>query len=1035
MNKRAHFRLVIILLAILAIVGAVVFGRRAYLEEFRSVVDDFDQETRANAAAVDKLFDDMIKTFDAEWPKFEAFLFEKERTDDEITDYLQERTRYLSTTVDPTYIDLYCGYKGHYLCGNYWHPPSDFNIFVRPWYLRAMAADGETAIVRPYKPADYPYGMMAVTRKLKYPEAILNLDVQLAAFDPITGNGPTGKNGLEFFFAPDGSIISADGTVFSGWRDLAPIIAAVKDADQECGPLVIGNEYVFHAHSRSGWTVVRLEDRGEIESPAYWAALDPALYALFAFLIVFVVVEFLSLHADSQLFSEPLRANKGQLLRIGVLLVVVGVFFSMVWYGQARIIRLENEMALADAEEYLETASNKYSAFIETARGAAGYCSRHIARMIRNGATDAQIAAETKHLIGIYRSLPGRNYRNIYIARPDWYVDSLGWKPPAGYRPDERKFYLDAVGSPHVNTYTPPYTSEIDGTDQITISRAMGDDAKTVVGVDISVKMLQTLLRDIRMDGARCVMVLASNGYVLEHHTVGRESYRHHDENMKLIAARVLNEKKSFRYKSIDGEDLQIIVAPMAIGGYVVVTGDLHMLDTTVSAYRGRTLVALMLLVASVVIFVLLALRRIRRQRERELVLEEANRAKTTFLSNMSHDIRTPMNAILGYTGLASSHLDDLGRVKDYLGKIKQSGDHLLTIIDDVLDMSRVESGRLAIEPRPENLRALVKAIEDMVYADITAKSQSFTLETDAIRDEGVLCDRMRLNRVLLNIISNSIKYTPAGGRIAMKVEQLEGARYRFTVTDNGCGMDEEFLKKIYEPFERAQNSTMSGIQGTGLGMSITKSIVELMQGEIRIESKVGEGTTVVVELPLERSEDHCTSSDPRGDALVSHSRYNENTTVHLHLLSPPSHCTPSDPRGFILLVEDNSINREIAMTLLAEHGYTVDTAENGAEAVEKIVGVGSGSGSGRYDLILMDIQMPVMNGYEAARKIRAWENDHPEVKAVPIVAMTANAFAEDRAAALEAGMNDHVAKPINQKVLFETIALHCAKKPGGDTE
>ena len=1020
MNSRKRFyHLLIALAAIAAVACAAVFGYRAYQREYRSVLDGFEQETLSHTAEVDKLFNNMIKTFDAEWPKFEAFLAEKARTDAEITTYLEDRTRVLSTVIDPTYIDLYCSYRGRYLCGNYWHPPAGYDVHVRPWYQRAMEADGETAVVPPYQPADYPYGMMAVTRRLQDPETVLALDVQLLAFDPITGNGPAGKSGLEFFFAPDGSVISSAGKVFGdGRRDLKPVIAAVRAVKHGCGPFVFAGEYVFHGHARSGWTVVRLQPRSDIEAPAWWAALDPVIYAGLGFLLVFLLIEILSLHGDLQELRLPAFSRKAQVFRFAGVLALVAAVFALLWFGQDRIVALENSLALARAEEYLTESAKGYVAFVETARGAAGYCSRHIDRVMRAGADRAAVAEEARRLINIYRALPGRNYRTVYVARPDWYVESADWTPPADYRPDQRRYYLDAIANPHVNCCTPPYSSLNCDTDIITISRAAGDDLKTVVGIDISVKMLQTLLRNIRMDGARCVMVLASNGYMLEHHTVGRESYANHDENMEIIKARVLAKGESFRYRSTEGEELQIVVVPMAVGGYVVVTGDTHMFDSAVSGYRGRTLVAFAFLFMSGILVIALALRRVRSQRERELVLSErarqsdalaealdsaeaANRAKTTFLSNMSHDIRTPMNAIIGYTNLASAHLDDIDRVREYLAKISQSGDHLLTIIDDVLDMSRVESGRLTIDPQPENLEELVAAIRDMVFADVTAKAQTFTAECDALRHPHVLCDRMRLNRVILNVLSNAIKYTAAGGEISLRVEEPADGRYRFTVKDNGCGMDEEFLEKIYEPFERAQTSTISGVQGTGLGMSITKSIVDLMHGDIRIASKPGEGTTVTVELPLEQSVQNPGGADLRA----------AQKSGGADLRAAQNQKKP------ILLVEDNAINREIAVTLLKESGFEVETAVNGAEAVEKVKRAGE-----TFELVLMDIQMPVMNGYEATRAIRALEASEPTRRRLPVVAMTANAFAEDRAAALDSGMDDHITKPVNLKVLLETI-------------
>ena len=394
---------------------------------------------------------------------------------------------------------------------------------------------------------------------------------------------------------------------------------------------------------------------------------------------------------------------------------------------------------------------------------------------------------------------------------------------------------------------------------------------------------------------------------------------------------------------------------------------------------------------------------------EKQAALEEAlslaqsaNRAKTTFLSNMSHDIRTPMNAVIGYTELASSHIDNKEQVLDYLSKIRQSSDHLLSLINDVLDMSRIESGKMNLHEEPEDLRQLLDTLYDIVQADIRAKELDFRMDTDGIRHAHVLCDKLRLKQVLLNILSNSIKYTQRGGTISLYAAETEGADsgtdsgdsvgLTFRIRDNGMGMSAEFLKTIFDPFTRVNSSTVSGIQGTGLGMAITKSIVDMMGGTISVESEEGKGTETTILVTFRRSEAAAPIETDGSSYDFSGKR--------------------------ILLVEDNELNREIATELLTEEGFFVDAVTDGTEAVERMKTADSGS----YDLILMDIQMPVMNGYEAARRIRALGSAY--CKSVPILAMTANAFEEDRRAALEAGMNEHISKPIDIAVMKEKLAL-----------
>ena len=389
-----------------------------------------------------------------------------------------------------------------------------------------------------------------------------------------------------------------------------------------------------------------------------------------------------------------------------------------------------------------------------------------------------------------------------------------------------------------------------------------------------------------------------------------------------------------------------------------------------------------------------------RQLQEALTMAQSANRAKTVFLNNMSHDIRTPMNAITGYTRLATTHLDDRQLVAGCLSKIDKSSAHLLSLINDVLDMSRIESGRMLLNEKPEELSDIVTAIRDIVTADLDAHHHAFTLDTSDLRGVLVHCDRLRLTQVLLNLLSNAIKYTPDGGTITFAAHcQAVGEEGNFacafTVQDNGMGMSSEFLATVFEPFTRAATATESGIQGTGLGMAITRSIVELMGGTIDIQSAPGEGTKAIVTLCFRRATDEEVAA--------------KAATVAAQRALDFNGCR-------VLLVEDNEFNREIATILLQEAGFVVSTAENGAQAVEAV----RAAAPGDYDAILMDVQMPVMDGYEATRRIRALGTTPSRV---PIIAMTANAFEEDRRQALAAGMDEHIAKPIDFDHLREVLA------------
>lgn len=372
---------------------------------------------------------------------------------------------------------------------------------------------------------------------------------------------------------------------------------------------------------------------------------------------------------------------------------------------------------------------------------------------------------------------------------------------------------------------------------------------------------------------------------------------------------------------------------------------------------------------------------------------QSANRAKTAFLNNMSHDIRTPMNAIIGYTGLAASHVDDKALVSNYLTKIGKSSNHLLSLINDVLDMSRIESGKVTLDERPENISDIIGTIKDISMADIQNKRHDFSIETVDLRDERIICDKLRLNQVLLNILSNAIKYTPEGGTISMRVAEMAAsqpgtATYEFSIKDNGVGMDEEFKKMVFDPFTRAKSSTASGIQGTGLGMSITKKVIDMMGGRIKVDSELGKGTEMTVAFDFKLADPQEMTMTATGDAAAA--------------------VIGSDLDGRkILLVEDNELNREIATMILSEFGCAVTQAEDGDAAVR----IMSEAVEGDFDIVLMDVQMPTIDGYEATRRIRALGTG---ISRIPIIAMTANAFEEDRRAALDAGMDDHIAKPID---------------------
>ena len=378
---------------------------------------------------------------------------------------------------------------------------------------------------------------------------------------------------------------------------------------------------------------------------------------------------------------------------------------------------------------------------------------------------------------------------------------------------------------------------------------------------------------------------------------------------------------------------------------------------------------------------------------------KQASVAKKVFLQNMSHDIRTPMNAVLGFTNLAIQAGGDTEKTQDYLSKIKISGNHLLGIVNEVLEISRIESGQTKLDESVWSIADIVKETDIIIRDQALAKKQEFSIDIWQVQDMYIYCDKLRVKEILVNLLGNAVKYTQTGGSISLRIiqkpcEKENFGNYEIHVKDNGCGMSEEFLQKIFEPFERQANSTISGIQGTGLGMTIIKGFVDAMGGTIDIKSEENKGTEIIVRLCQRIAE--------------APEKSEEQKTIS---------CSPELFAGKrVLLVEDNSMNREIATAILEEAGFKVDTAENGAIAVEKVTYYPEGF----YDVILMDIQMPVMDGYTATRKIRSLENK--AIAKIPIIAVSTNAFDEDRQTSLEAGMNGHLAKPIVVDELLEVL-------------
>ena len=604
----------------------------------------------------------------------------------------------------------------------------------------------------------------------------------------------------------------------------------------------------------------------------------------------------------------------------------------------------------------------------------------------------------------------------------------------------------------------------------------------------------------------------------------------------------LMNGNKGYvTYKSEDGEWQYLYYAPAGINSWSIgVQVAEKNAFTNLFRIRNVLIISVIVELLAMIIYYIWVLKNTKETLEKAVLEEKlkkaeaAERAKSMFLSNMSHDIRTPMNAIIGFTTLAIANIDDKEKVKDCHSKILTSSNHLLSLINDVLDMSRIESGKLHIEEVACNLADVFRDMRTVLLGQMQNKQLDFFMDTIDVIDEDIYCDRLHLNQVLLNLLSNAMKFTPAGGSVALTVRQKSEAptgygAYEIRVKDTGIGMSPQFIEHVFEPFEREHNSTVSGIQGTGLGMAITKSIIDIMGGTIEVHSEIDKGTEYIINLKFRlQSEGNKieTIKELQGvHALVVDDDFNtcDSVTKMLVRLGLNAEWTMSgkeavlrakhakeignefytyiidwqlaDLNGIetarqirkvvgdnvpiiiltaydwsiieeeakaagvklfcakpifiselrdtlltaigknekeheikeqlvleemkgkrILVVEDNELNREIATEILMESGIEVKTANDGTVAVEMV----KESEPGYYDLILMDVQMPVMDGYEATGKIRSIEN--PELANIPIVAMTANAFEEDKKEAIKAGMNAHIAKPLELDKLFDTL-------------
>ena len=630
-------------------------------------------------------------------------------------------------------------------------------------------------------------------------------------------------------------------------------------------------------------------------------------------------------------------------------------------------------------------------------------------------------AAEQEYVYDIYFMYPD----NVMLCGTDF--DNTVEYPDVNY--NLRPWYVNAVAADHAvvsTAYLDTDTQKV----VVTISRRVEIDGE-IVGT-LCMDMFITSLGDLingEMMPQNCYGALVDSEFRAVFHPSDRFSYDDEPpemdscgvQNYDLLKEAMGNNEHNLSFTDYDGVERTFYFQELSnTGWYVVSAMDNGLVKSETKSLR-KTLffAAAVILIISLLVEAIVrkrslnktleterALERLKVEEEQRASLEEAkekaeaaNRSKTAFLFNMSHDIRTPMNAIVGFTNMAIKSIDDREKVMDSLLKTQRSSELLLALINDILEMSRIESGKRELVLESGNVSDSFYSIDSVMMELAKAKNIDLSFEVRGIRDPYIVVDKTRFNRVLLNLGTNAIKYTQSGGWVHLTCCQLDREEgntryYQYTVSDNGMGMSEEFQQHMFEEFSREVNTTTSGIQGTGLGLSVTKAFVDIMGGTIQCESRVNEGTTFTVVFPMTVREPDAGESQAGAENADASERLKGKR---------------------VLLVEDNELNREIATDILREEaGLIVETAEDGTVAVDLLRKMGPDF----VDFILMDIQMPYMNGYDATKAIRAM---YPGRK-LPIIALSANAFAEDRQRSLEAGMDDHIEKPIDVDHLFAAM-------------
>ena len=1003
-SSRKSLTILIALILAFGLCGAFVYS---YYNIYKSTRDSLILETEDKitliAESVDSFLQNAKSTVATEAASAE-YLMESGCSNEELLDYLLYQTDFQLSRINTNYTGVYGYYRGEYLDGNRWDPYADGGVYYpkeRPWYLAAVEAGDKVGVASPYLDMDTGNVVLSVTKLLYDGESVLGMDISLGDFSGYI-NEYLSDTGFRYAYIIDsiGTVVASKDPSDTGlnyfYADCQKDTLGLTELFRRSLATDKPFEYALDGHSHlvisrtieNGWQVIALADFESVTAPLHRLAFMciALLGALIALLLFFSIrsVKDSRLTREAQQneqkyvdelqdYADQLTSYKRAILSDALIALEINLSRDELYYGAwkddaGNEVPLEELLGLSvpcSYDEYIDQWNDRFVKSNATESFSDKTDRQFLIDAFRSGSSEVTFDYEAKTISG--RSTWLRRSICMTLSQSGEVLAFTSVKDISALVEQNRR----------EEAYIRALATEYDSIAVVAFERNKADDRVVLhsrVAEDFTALVSEELIGEDNF--SRKMDLLEEFVYPED-----RARFRESTSREVILDSFAENRTHVVDFRLMNGEGhlyYQMSFVPLREddGSITGMIACLRNIDEEIRKEFG-----------------------VRKELEdAKLAAESANRAKSTFLFNMSHDIRTPMNAIIGFTDIALKHTDDPERVSESLGKVKSSSEHLLSLINDVLDMSRLESGQVKIEEEPLCIDTEAENLYNILVGTAEAKDISLVSSiAPSLTHHWVYADRLRLMRVLTNIVSNSVKYTNPGGRIDILAEELpcerEGcARIRYTVTDTGIGMSREYLEHVFEPFSRAESATRSGVIGTGLGMAITRSLVELMGGTIAIQSELGKGTSVAIEL------EHRIAEPEKAAAAESAEAFG--------ILAGKK----------ILLVEDNELNREIATDILEEEGILVDTAEDGDIAVSKL----ESAAPGQYDLILMDIQMPRMNGYEAARAIRALPD--PCAARIPIIAMTANAFDEDKQNAFEAGMNGHIAKPIDVPTLLKAL-------------